>query len=101
MATFTKAGTYSFQVTIRDAGNLSVTSTVSVTVAQTLTRLGVAPGIASVARGATQLFTATALDQFGRRWSRSRPVSWAVSGGGTITPAGLFTAGNVIGGPLP
>ena len=36
-ATFTAAGNYSFQVTITDAGGLSTTSSVNVTVAQTLT----------------------------------------------------------------
>ena len=43
VATFTKAGSYTFQVTIRDAGGLTVTSSVSVIVTQTLTSLEVAP----------------------------------------------------------
>ena len=38
-ATFSKAGSYTFQVTITDAGGLSTTSTVSVTVNQTLTSI--------------------------------------------------------------
>ena len=36
-ATFTKAGSYGFQVTIRDAGGQTVTSSVAMKVSQTLT----------------------------------------------------------------
>ena len=48
-ATFTKAGSYSFQVTIKDQGNLTVTSAVTVTVNQTLTSIVVSPASATVA----------------------------------------------------
>src|SRR5207244_12807411 len=65
VATFAKAGTYSFQVTITDQGNLTVTSTASVTVNPILTSISVAPSSATVSTGATQPFTATAADQFG------------------------------------
>ena len=40
-ATFIQAGNYSFQVTITDAGGLSATSSVNVTVNQTLTAITV------------------------------------------------------------
>ena len=50
VATFTKAGNYSFQVTITDQGNLTVTSAVNLTVNQTLTRINVAPASASFGR---------------------------------------------------
>jgi hypothetical protein len=42
-ATFTPAGSYTFQVTIKDQGNLSVASSVSVTVNPTLTNVVVTP----------------------------------------------------------
>src|SRR5204862_32931 len=42
-ATFTKTGSYSFQVTIKDQGNLTVTSSVTVAVNQTLTSIVVSP----------------------------------------------------------
>ena len=64
VATFTKAGSYAFQVTIRDAGNLTTTSSVTVTVAQTLTSIGVRRPMRRWRR-ATQPFTATVTDQFG------------------------------------
>jgi PKD repeat protein len=98
-ATFTKAGSYSFQVTIKDAGNLTVTSSVNVIVNQTLTTITVAPTSASVNTGATQQFTATAKDQFGTNLTTQPTFSWTVSGGGTISSSGLFTAGTTAGGP--
>ena len=100
VATFTKAGTYAFQVTIRDAGSLTTTSGVSVTVTQTLTVIGVAPLSASVVISATQPFTATASDQFGTAMSPPPAIAWSVSGGGAISTSGLFTAGSLGGGPF-
>ena len=85
------------QVTIRDAGGLSVVSSVSVTVNQTLTTITVTPASASVAINATQQFTATAVDQFNAAMSAT--YAWTVSGGGTINSSGLFTAGGTAGGP--
>ena len=48
-ATFTKAGSYAFQVTVKDQGNLTVTSSVTVTVNPTLTSVVVSPASATVA----------------------------------------------------
>lgn len=99
-ATYARAGSYSFQVTINDQGNLTVTSSVNVTVNQTLTTITVSPASASVNTGATQQFTATATDQFGTALSTQPSFSWTVSGGGTISSSGLFTAGaSAAGGP--
>jgi hypothetical protein len=98
-ATFTKAGIYGLQVTIRDAGALTVTSSTTVTVNATLTGITVTPTSASVATGGTQAFTATGLDQFGLALPTQPPVTWSASGGGTISTAGLFTAGSTAGGP--
>ena len=97
--TFSKAGTYSFQVTIRDQGNLAVTSSVTVTVASTLTSIAVNPSAASVATGGVQAFTATARDQFGVALVPQPALTWAINSGGTISATGLFTAGNTAGGP--
>ena len=99
-ATFTKAGNYNFQVTIKDQANLTVTSSVTITVNQTLTALAVSPASANVATGATQQFTATATDQFAANLIALPTVTWSVSGGGTISTSGLFTAGNTAGGPF-
>jgi hypothetical protein len=100
IATFTKAGSYSFQVTIKDQGNLTVTSSVNVMVNQTLTAISVSPATTSVATGATQQFTAAAKDQFAANLVTPPTVTWSVSGGGSINASGLFTAGNTVGGPF-
>jgi Malectin domain len=99
-ATFTAAGTYSLQVTAKDQGGLTATSTVAVTVAQTLTSIAVAPSAATIAPQATQQFTATARDQFGAALTAQPSLTWAASGGGTISTGGLFTAGSTAGGPF-
>jgi hypothetical protein len=99
-ATFTKAGSYGFQVVIRDAASQTVTSSVSMTVSQTLTSVVVSPATASVATGGTQSFTATARDQFATALTSQPTFAWTVSGGGTINTAGLFTAGATAGGPF-
>jgi hypothetical protein len=97
--TFALAGSYSLQATVRDAGNLTATSPVTVAVNQTLTGIILAPATATVNTSATQQFTATARDQFLTNLTTQPPFTWSLSGGGTISPAGLFTAGTVAGGP--
>ena len=97
-ATFTKAGSYQFTVTITDQGGLSTTSSVSVTVNQTLTSIAVGPATASlVSRGTVQL-AALANDQFGAAMSVQPTFTWAVaSGGGSVSSSGLYTAPYVSG----
>jgi len=92
VATFTEAGVYTFQVTITDAAGLSVTSSVQVTVAQTLSRVSVTPATAGVSTGATQQFAAQAYDQFGNTLASQPAFAWSVSGGGTVSSTGLYTA---------
>ena len=98
-ATFTKAGTYAFQVTVKDQGGLTVTSAVSVVVNATLTSIVVSPSSASVNTSATQQFTATARDQFATNLATQPTFTWTVTGGGTISTSGMFTAGISGGGP--
>jgi hypothetical protein len=98
-ATFTKAGSYTLQVTVKDQGNLTATSSVTVTVNQTLTSVVVSPSSATVSTSATQQFTATARDQFATNLATQPTFTWSVSGGGTISSSGLFTAGTTAGGP--
>ena len=57
-ATFSKAGAYTLQVTITDAGGLSTTSSVNVTVNQTSTSIAVTPGTANLGSHGTQQFAA-------------------------------------------
>ena len=98
-ATFSKAGSYAFQVTITDQGGLSTTSSVALTVNQTLTSIALAPTTATVNVSATQQFTASARDQFATALVSQPSFTWTVSGGGTISASGLFTAGTTAGGP--
>jgi len=92
-ATFYSAGTYTFQVTLTGPYNLTVVSSVTVTVVQTVSSLGVTPANVTLADGATQQFTATALDQFGQALAAQPTFTWQVSrGGGTISGTGLYTA---------
>jgi hypothetical protein len=98
-ATFTKAGSYNFQVTVKDQGNLTVTSAIAVTVNQTPTAIVVSPASATVNTSATQQFSAAERDQFGANLASQPAFTWSVSGGGTISASGLFTAGTTAGGP--
>jgi hypothetical protein len=91
--TFNRAGGYTFQVTITDAGGLSVTSSVSVTVQQTLTTIKLTPTSATVAPGGKVAFGATAYDQFAIALTTQPIFTWKViSGPGTVSSTGVYTA---------
>ena len=76
-----------------DAGGLSVTDDISVTVAQTLTTIAVTPGTASVGEGGQQQFAAAGHDQFGNVMASQPAFAWAVSSGpGSVDGAGLYAA---------
>ena len=90
-ATFSKAGNYSFQVTITDAGGLTVTSSVNVTVSQTFTAIAVSPASTNLEAGGSQQFTATAEDQFGAALATQPGFTWAASAG-SISANGLLAA---------
>jgi len=100
IATFSKAGSYSLSVSIKDAGGSLVNSSVNVVVSQTLTSLTVAPALAQVPTGTAQQFLATAKDQFGAALSAQPSVTWSVSGGGSISALGAFSAADTAGGPF-
>jgi hypothetical protein len=98
-ATFTKAGTYTFTATIIDPAGLSTTSSVTVTVAQKLTRIVVSPATVALAINEKQQFAATALDQFGIALAAQPTLTWSKpSGVGTISSTGLYTASVAKGG---
>ena len=90
-ATFSKAGNYSFQVTITDPAGLTATSSVNVTVNQTLTSIAVAPASINLNDGSVQQFTATAEDQFGATLAPQPSFNWTTTAG-TISGSGLLTA---------
>lgn len=95
-ATFYKAGNYTLVVTLTDAGGLSTTSTVGLTVQQTFTQIAVTNLLPALADNTAHTFTATAEDQFGAPMPTQPAFSWSVDGGGlggTIDPvSGLYTA---------
>jgi hypothetical protein len=68
--------------------------------APVLTTITVSPTSASVQTGKTQQFRATGYDQYGKSLSPQPTFTWSVSGGGTISTSGLFTAGSTAGGPF-
>ena len=65
-----------------------------------LTTIRVTPALVSVAVGSSLAFSALALDQDGASMSPQPAFAWTVSGGGTISAAGLFQASGVAGGPF-
>ncbi|HXJ37396.1 MAG TPA: hypothetical protein VMS22_25490, partial [Candidatus Eisenbacteria bacterium] len=100
-ATFTQAGTYTFQVTITDQDALTVTSSVVVVVQQTASTVTVSPASAAIDPHATQAFSGSLRDQFGNAMASQPPAyNWMVSGGGSIDATGVFTAGGNGGGPF-
>jgi alpha-L-arabinofuranosidase len=96
IATFYKAGTYNLSVAITNTLGLTVYSTVSVTVNQTLTGTNatISPAATTVAPGGSTQFDVYGTDQFGD--AIATPISsitWSVySGGGVVTSSGLYTA---------
>ena len=86
-ATFSHAGVYGFTVTIADASGFSTTSSVSVTVNQTLTSIAVTPATASLAAGGTQQFAAAGTDQFGVALTVPPTYVWTTSAGRSARPA--------------
>ena len=92
-ATFTKAGSYTFTLTISDGQGGAVTTTVNVTVVQTPTALAVSPATANVSPGGTEQLSAVVVDQFGNGVTSGATVTYAlVSGNGTVSSSGLYTA---------
>ena len=91
-ATFTGAGTYTLLVTALDAAGLASTADVTVSVAQTLTTLVVRPAASSMAASYAQQFTASGVDQFSQPMATPVAPTWSVTGGGTISASGLYTA---------
>src|SRR5207247_6736127 len=84
-ATFAAPGAYSFQVVVANSVGQAVTSTVNVTVAQTLTT--VTPATTSAIAGTTVQMSAA--DQFGTSIPTSG-VNWSTSAG-AINASGLLS----------
>jgi hypothetical protein len=96
VATFYKAGSYTFTATIEDPNSgLTTTSSVTITVNQTLTGITITPATTAVVDANTQQFSASANDQFGIAMATQPTFSWSVNAGGvggTVSSTGLYTA---------
>jgi hypothetical protein len=80
------------------SGTITGTAQFTVTYLPVLTSIVVTPPTASVQVLNTVAFSAQGLDQFSKPMSAT--FEWSVSGGGSINSStGLFTAGNIAGGP--
>lgn len=66
-----------------------------------LERIEVAPAAVTLATGQTITFTARGFGANGVEVLPLPPVTWSAGGVGSITPAGVYTAPNVLGGPYP
>jgi hypothetical protein len=93
-ATFSKAGSYTFEVTLSDPSGAVATSSLAVTVNSTLTTIRVSPGPLTLPAGGSEAFTGAAYEQFGTLMAPQPALSWSVSpGAGTIDArSGLYTA---------
>ncbi len=98
VATFSKAGTYTFQVDVSDPSGYVATSSVTVVVDQTLAMIRVSPSSVTIAAGGQQSFSGIGYDQFGNPMAAQPALSWSVASGvGTITTAGVYHAPNASG----
>ncbi len=86
------ATTNAYPVTVTAAsGGLSQTYAFRVGAAPVLSAISVTPGFTRVVQGSTAQFTAAGSDQYGNAYPLSG-VTWSVTGVGTISGTGLFTA---------
>jgi MYXO-CTERM domain-containing protein len=90
----TMSGTYNAAVTAT-VGSVSGTANVTIN-AGALSQLVVTPAVASTQAGGTVAFSASGRDGNGNTVTVT-PVWSVVSGGGTISPMGVFTAGTTTG----
>jgi hypothetical protein len=97
-ATFSAAGSYSFQVTVSDSSGYIVSSSVTVVVNATLTTIKVSPGSITLPAGGQAAFAGAAYDQFGSLLSPQPALSWSVpTGVGSIAANGVYTAPKAAG----
>jgi hypothetical protein len=96
---YSVAGTHAIQVLVSDGRGGAVMQSWSLAVNLIFTGIQVTPASVIVATNGTRQFTALATDQFGAALVNQPGFTWSVTGGGTISTIGLFTAGSTTGGP--
>jgi hypothetical protein len=93
-ATFSAAGSYTFNVVVTNTQGLQASGSVMVVVDQALTSIAVSPSSVTLPVCGQQTFAASGVDQFGNPMAVT--AAWS-STGGAITSQGVFTAGLTIG----
>jgi len=91
--TFRKAGTYSFQVTVKDQGNQTAISSTALAIYTVTKNLVVSPPCAIVNFLGSKQFTAKEYDEFGNLVNENPSVNWSISPAGDVTvPNGLVSS---------
>ena len=91
-------GTYILELTVTNSDGLFSTGTVTINFPVTLTTMTAVATSPLVFTGATEQFIVQAFDQFTQPMTAPNNVTWKLlSGGGSITSAGLFTAPSTAG----
>ena len=94
---FKKSGAYNFSIKITNPSKLSASSSINVTVQQSLGSIDISPSAKQVNPGIAVQYFATGEDQFGSVLAIQPSFSWS-SNSGSISTSGLLVAG-VSGGP--
>lgn len=89
--TFNEAGNYGLSVKITDPYGLSVTTSATVTVTPTLTRITVTPGTSLKVSGTSQVLAAEGFDQFGHALATQPTFQWSTVTKPTSATAPTFT----------
>ena len=98
-AQFTASGDYQVLATVTDAQGLSVAAPLHLRVLPTPTSLAVSPEVAEVQAGQQLALGAIIQDQFGASIPEAiSACQWTASGGGSISPTGIYQA-TAAGGP--
>ncbi|NDC52713.1 MAG: hypothetical protein EBZ74_00120 [Planctomycetia bacterium] len=92
VATFAAAGTYVLAVRIANAAGGAVTSSVPVTIAQSLAGATISPSTTSIALNSQTQFSARAVDQFGNAMVSQPIFAWTATVGIIDSATGLYTA---------
>jgi hypothetical protein len=92
VAQFSAPGIYRMRVTAADAGGVSGSSDLVLTVSSTPARLTLGALPAGLEVGQSWQFAAGCIDRFGGAMAAPGSVIWRVSGGGVIDGTGWFTA---------
>jgi hypothetical protein len=90
-ATFFEAGSYTFQVAIKNQKGSTTIGTVSVTVKSVVKSIAITPATAMVPAGTPQQFAIAALDQFHNALV-PQSIIWSMNGLGLIDASGLYHA---------